>query len=95
MTKHSSKKHLVDLSNDLAKIRDAFAETAIDVKNKASEAFSQSVEDVKDKSTDFKDNIEAFVAEKPFKSLLLAMLSGAFLGAFMRRGRRISSRHRE
>ena len=94
MAKNSSKKHSADLSDDLAKIRDAFAETAIDVKNKASNAFSQSVEDMKDKSTDLKDNVEAFVAEKPFKSLFLAMLSGAFLGALMRTKKRIS-RYRE
>lgn len=99
MSKNTSKKrhsHDYDLSGDMAKIREAFAETAKDVKGKATEVFSQSMEDVKDKSADLKENMETYVAEKPFKSLLLAMLSGAFIGgALMRRRKRANLRHRE
>jgi len=99
MYKNSSKKRHTkeyNLSGDITKIRDAFADTAKDVRGKASAVFSQSMEDVKDKSADFKENMETFVAERPFKSLLLAMLSGAFIGgALMRKRKRSSFRHRE
>lgn len=98
MYKNTSKKrtHDFDLSGDLAKIRDAFSDTAKDVRGKASEVFSQSMENVKDRSTDIKENMETYVAEKPFKSLLLAMLSGAIIGgALMRRRKRATLRHRE
>lgn len=98
MHKNTSKKrtHEFDLSGDLAKIRDALADTAKDVKGKASEVFSQSVENVKDKSTDIKENMQTYVAEKPFKSLLLAMLSGVLIGStLMRRRKRATLDHCE
>lgn len=84
-----------DLSSDIEKIKDAFAKTAQDVKGKTTEVFTQSFEDVKDKSSDIKDNMETYMSERPFKTLLVGMLSGAFLGAIMRRKKRASIRHRE
>lgn len=85
-----------DLSGDIEKIKDAFAKTAHDVKSKTSEVFTQSVEEVKDRSSDIKDNMETYLSERPFKTLILGILSGAFLGgAFMRRKKRASFRHRE
>ena len=98
MYKNTSKKrtHDFDLSGDLAKIRDALSDTAKDVRGKASEVLSQSVENVKDRSADIKENMETYVAEKPFKALLLAVLSGALIGgALMRRRKRTTLRHRE
>lgn len=93
MTKHT-KKNQYDLTGDMEKIRDAFADTAKDMRGKASEVFTQSIEDVRDKSVDIKDNMEAYITEKPFKSLILAMLSGMCLGgALMRRKKRF--RYRE
>jgi len=98
MYKNTSKKRTpdFDLSGDIAKIRDAFSDTAKDVRGKASEVFSQSMENMKDRSADIKENMETYVAEKPFKSLLLAMLSGVLIGgALMRRRKRATLRHRE
>lgn len=98
MYKTNGKKHHTshfDLSSDLEKIKDVLAKTAKDVKGKTTEVFTQSVEDVKDKSCDIKDNMETYLSERPFKTLILGMLSGAFLGAFMRRKKRSNFRHRE
>ncbi|GEM_PF-2095215 len=99
MYKTTSKKNRnnhYDLSGDIERIKDAFSDTAKDVRGKASEVFSQSIEDVKVKSSDIKDNMETYLSERPFKTLLLAMLSGVLIGGtLMRRKKRASFRHRE
>jgi ElaB/YqjD/DUF883 family membrane-anchored ribosome-binding protein len=96
MTKHTKKQTRFDLSGDMEKIRDAFADTAKDMRGKATEVFTHSIEDVRDKSADIKGNMEAYITEKPFKSLLLAMLSGICIGgALVRRKKLIILRHRE
>jgi ElaB/YqjD/DUF883 family membrane-anchored ribosome-binding protein len=85
-----------DITGDLGKIRDAFTETAKDVGGKASQVFTQSMTDVKDRSADIRGNVEEYVAEKPFKALILAMLSGAFIGgALMRKKKRVIRHYRE
>jgi len=99
MYKTTSKKHRnnhYDLSGDIERIKDAFADTAKDVRGKASEVFSQSIKDVRVKSTDMKDNMETYLSERPFKTLLVSMLSGILIGGtLMRRKKRASFRHRE
>ncbi|MCD6039911.1 MAG: hypothetical protein K0S27_1311 [Gammaproteobacteria bacterium] len=98
MRKQTNRKyaHDVDLSSDIARIREAFSDTAKDVKDKASEVFSQSIENMKDKSANFKENMGTYVSAKPFQSLLLAMLSGIVIGGtLMNRRERAHSRYRE
>ncbi len=98
MRKQTNRKHVhnVDLSSDIARIRDAFSDTAKDMKDKASDVLSQSIENMKDKSANIKENMGMYVSEKPFKSLLLAMLSGIVIGGtLMSRRKRTNSRYRE
>jgi ElaB/YqjD/DUF883 family membrane-anchored ribosome-binding protein len=92
MYKTPSKKHHrrgnLDLSNDIAKIKAALTDTAKDVHWKASDLLSSSAENIKDKSTEIQDGVSDYVAQRPFKTLALAMFTGLFLGMIMRRSKR-------
>lgn len=88
MQKHSTKKHSgsdFDLYGDMIKIREAFTDTAKDAKGKAAEVLSQSFDTVKEKTSDIQELMTDYVAEKPIKSIGIALLSGYLLGAFMMR----------
>ncbi len=74
-----------DLYADLVRIRDAFTDTARNVKGRTGLAFTQQFENVKDKTTELQDNMANYAREKPFKTLGLALLSGVFLGFWLRR----------
>lgn len=79
--KHKHSRHDdYDLYGDLLKIRDAFSETAKDVRGKTSQTISESFENMKDKSLDLQDNMANYTREKPFKSLGFAMLAGVVIG---------------
>lgn len=75
----------IDLQGDIETLRHAFAETAKDVGGKTVEIISDSVQNVRDKSSDIQESIQKYVAEKPFKSLGIAVLSGMLLGWITRR----------
>jgi ElaB/YqjD/DUF883 family membrane-anchored ribosome-binding protein len=89
MQKHSTRKYAAhsdfDLYGDMIKIRDAFTDTAKDARGKAAEVLTQSYNDVKTKTSDIQELMSDYVTEKPIKSIGLALLSGALLGAFMMR----------
>jgi ElaB/YqjD/DUF883 family membrane-anchored ribosome-binding protein len=89
MQKHSTRKHTkysdFDLYGDMLKIRDAFSDTAKDAKGKAAEVLSQSFDNVKETTYDMQGKMTDYVAEKPIKSLGIALISGWLLGAIMMR----------
>lgn len=90
MQKHSTKRHAhsdFDLYGDMIKIREAFTDTARDAKGKAAEVLSQSFDSVKEKTADIQTLMTDYVAEKPIKSIGIALLSGYLLGAIMMRKR--------
>ena len=97
MQKHSTKKHTAhsdfDLYGDIVKIREAFSDTAKDARGRAAEMLSESINGVKTKTTDLHDVMSDYVAEKPMKSLGIALLSGAFIGAILMRRRKIRRNH--
>ena len=96
MQKHSAKKYMssdFDLYGDMVKIRDAFSDTARDARGKAAEVLTQSYNDVKAKTADIQGYMSEYVAEKPIKSIGIALLSGALLGAIMMRRRIKFRRH--
>lgn len=82
-----------DLYGDMVKIRDAFSDTARDARGKAAEVLTQSYNDVKAKTADIHDIMTDYVTEKPIKSIGIALLSGALLGAIMMRRRIKLRRH--
>ena len=83
MYKNAKHKHLhsnYDLEADLEKIKNAFAETASDLKGRTGEFFLNSYEGVKDKSGQLRDNLAEYTAEKPLKSLGIAFAIGLVIG---------------
>ena len=75
-SKHKHHHNNYDIYGDIGKIKDAFAETATDVRGRAGEMFTDSVDDLRKKSTLVKDNVASYTAEKPFKTLGLNIISG-------------------
>lgn len=69
-----------DISGDLEKIKDAFAQTAVDVKGKTGEVITQSFEDLKERSTELYDGVADYTSEKPFTSIGIALLTGLAIG---------------
>ncbi|OGT53329.1 MAG: hypothetical protein A3E84_01810 [Gammaproteobacteria bacterium RIFCSPHIGHO2_12_FULL_42_13] len=74
-----------DLTADLEKIKNAFSAAAFDVKGKTHEMLNQSVEDLKEKSTQMRDGLSEYTAEKPLKSLGIALLAGFVIGFLVRK----------
>lgn len=69
-----------DLYGDLAKIKEAIFDTGSDVKGKAGEMIYGTAEDIRDKANYARDNVANYAAERPFKSLGLALLAGVVVG---------------
>lgn len=82
--RHSSHNNY-DLSADLARIKDAFADASFDVKGKASEVLTESLQTAKQKSNDLQHSMAKYIAKKPFKTLGVATLIGFILGYFFRK----------
>lgn len=83
---HRTRRHNhYDLYGDLEKIKSIFATTAFDARGKAGEILSQSINDVREKSAEIKENVADYTAEKPFKSLAIAVGVGVVLGYFFLR----------
>lgn len=87
-TKSNAKRHHhshYDIYGDLAKIKDALSDVTYDMKGRAGEMLSQSLDDVKERSAAIQGNVSEYVADRPFKSIGLALLTGLLLGFFIRR----------
>lgn len=69
-----------DIYDDLAKIKDAFADATFGMKNRAGEVLSQSLDEVKEKSAAVQENVSSYVSDKPLKSIGVALLAGVFIG---------------
>lgn len=84
-TKRHNNHSNFDLYGDVAKIKAAINETTKDVKGKTAEILTHSVDDIKDKTNAITTSITNYVAEKPFKSLGIAFVSGLALGYLLLR----------
>lgn len=73
----------IDLYGDVEKIKEALLAATYDVKGKAAEMLTQSVESAKERSDQFRDTLADYTADKPFKSLGIALLSGIVIGYFL------------
>ena len=82
-TKHTSNNH--DLYRDIANIKAALAEATDDLKGKAGQILTNSMDDIKEQSSAVKENIVDYTAEKPFKTLGIALLVGLAIGYFIRK----------
>jgi len=82
---HHHNNHHYDLYSDVGKIKEALMETTQDIKGKAGEMFNDSVKDIKGHAISAKDKVENYTAEKPFKSLGIALLAGMAIGFLLRK----------
>ena len=74
-----------DLSDDIERIKAALADASVDMKLRAGEILSDSARNVKNKSIEMQENAADYIAERPFKSLGMALLSGIIIGYFWRK----------
>lgn len=88
--KHHSREEY-DLYEDLAKIKDAFSDTATHAKDKATEMISESIVNAKDKwkerSADLQEKFTNNVSENPYRTVGYSLLFGLLVG-YLLRGRR-------
>ncbi len=80
MDKTHAKKNHYDLQADLERIKDAFTETASDVKGKTNELLSQSADALRERSQQACENVADYTSSQPFKALGIALLSGIVIG---------------
>lgn len=80
----SLKKSKRELYADVEKIKEALADTSIDIKNLIGETYSQSLDNMKEKSADAKEGVSSFVSNNPFKSIGTSMLTGLLVGFLLR-----------
>jgi ElaB/YqjD/DUF883 family membrane-anchored ribosome-binding protein len=74
-----------DLHGDLAKLKAILADTTSDVRGRAGEVLFQSLENMRNKSTEIQDNVSTYVADKPIKSIGVALLAGIAIGFLVRK----------
>ncbi|MHB1949225.1 MAG: DUF883 family protein [Gammaproteobacteria bacterium] len=74
-----------DLKQDLERIKNAFADAASDVKDRATEVLHESIGSVKDKSADLRDSFGNYTKERPFKTVGIAFLAGVVIGLLIHR----------
>lgn len=83
--RHKNKHHDYDLYADLEKIKDAFGDTARDMKGKATSMISESLGNAREKTTLVQDNVVNYIQTKPIKAVGLAVLAGVIVGIWMHR----------
>lgn len=74
-----------NLYTDITRIRNAFADTATDVKGKANEVVADSFKNIKQSSNRMQGSVARYTAKKPFKTIGLALLAGTVIGLLLRR----------
>lgn len=74
-----------DLYHDVEKIKAALLDTANDVKGRAGEMIYDSVEGVREKTDFVRDTVADYTAEKPFKSLGIALAAGIVIGMLLKK----------
>ncbi|OGT45145.1 MAG: hypothetical protein A3E83_07670 [Gammaproteobacteria bacterium RIFCSPHIGHO2_12_FULL_41_20] len=85
MNKTKTHRRNYDLSADLEKIKNAFSEAAMDVKEKTNDQLSQSMTEIKDQSVQVQNKVKKYIAENPFQSLGIALLAGVIIGLWVRK----------
>jgi len=71
--------------NDIDNIKEALAVAGFDAKKKIKEILSQSLENATDRSLQAKETVANYAADRPFKSLGIALLTGLVVGYFIHR----------
>ncbi len=69
--------------DELSKLKETLAQYTRDIKGRAGVIMARSLRNAKDKSDEIQDNVSHAVSKKPFKSLGVALLTGAVIGYFL------------
>ena len=71
------------LAHDFDKIKYALADAGFDVKDKTEELIARSVEKARKKSLLAQENFENYTAQRPYKALSIALVTGLVVGWFI------------
>ncbi len=74
-----------DIYADLEKIKNAFADTASDVRGRTGQFINDSYENAKDKAFDLQGSVVHFTKAQPLKTLGWTLLAGIVIGILLRR----------
>lgn len=86
MYKHKNDRHSsYDIAADIERIKSALADAAHDVKGRTGEMLTESVDHWKGQSAKLRDDVTEYVAEKPLKSVGIALVTGIVIGYLLRR----------
>lgn len=85
MTQHKNSRTNGTLTNDVDKIRLAIANATMHATGKAGDVLYDSYDSLKEKSLDVQDAVETYIAEKPLKSVGIALLTGVVVGFLLRK----------
>ena len=80
-SKRNNKNHV--LYDDVEKIKAAIADATFDMKDRVGEMVSESLGSVKEQSAMARENLSNYTAERPIKSLSLALFAGLIIGYFI------------
>lgn len=83
--KHHGRNSDIDLTDDIMKIKAALRNATRDVRGKATQMLNDSYVDIKDRSHEVRDQLGDYIAEKPLKSVGIAVLTGIFIGFLLRK----------
>lgn len=84
-SKHGQHHSEYDLYDDVEQIKAALMQASQNMKGRANEILSDSVDDIKKHSSEAKDSVANYAAQKPFQSLGIALLAGIAIGYFLRK----------
>lgn len=74
---HDVYQSLINLKHTLS---DALADNADGVKTRATEMLNNLIEDFQDRKNEYQEDLEEYVAKKPYRSLGVALIAGFLLG---------------
>lgn len=84
--KHKNSRHSsYDIVGDIERIKSAFSDAAHDVRGRTGEMLTESVDHLKDQSVKLRDDVTDYIAEKPLKSVGIALVTGMVIGFLLRR----------
>ncbi len=82
--RHNNRNHY-DLTTDVERIKAALFDTTQDLKGRAGEVITDSMNSVKNQTNEARDNLADYTAQKPFKALGIALVTGIVIGFLIRR----------
>lgn len=74
-----------DIVEDIEKVRDALAQVAHDVKNKAESLVNNSINDAKSKTANLEETARDYMKEHPVKVIAFSVIAGMLISKILRK----------